>query len=121
MMMLATVLLVTADRSCCWLTAGDGDARVDRPSVVGQKPNAPCKIVTLTLVWPMHRRQRSFAALLHASQAPHCAIDANQISIEPAEPGVPHSPRLPSLAGFGCRPITTLSSRTTGRRSKPVT
>ncbi len=23
MMMLATVLLVTADRSCCWLTAGD--------------------------------------------------------------------------------------------------
>ena len=41
MMMLATVLLVTADRSCCWLTAGDDDARVDHPSVVGQEPNAP--------------------------------------------------------------------------------
>ena len=50
---------------------------------------SPCKIVVLTPVWPMNRRQRSFAALLPASQAPHCAIGANQISIEPAEPGAP--------------------------------
>jgi hypothetical protein len=49
----------------------------------------PCKIVVLTPVWPMNQRQRSFAALLPASQAPHCAIGANQISIEPAEPGCP--------------------------------
>ena len=41
MMMLATVLLVTADRSCCWFTAGDDDARADRPLAVGQGPNAP--------------------------------------------------------------------------------
>jgi len=50
MMMLATVLLVTADRSCCWFTAGDDDARADRPLAVGQGPNAPWKIVALTPV-----------------------------------------------------------------------
>ena len=43
MTMLATVLLVTADRSCCWLTAGDDDARADRPSAAGQRSIAPLK------------------------------------------------------------------------------
>ena len=41
MMMLATVLLVTADRSCCWLTAGDDDARADRLLAAGQGPIPP--------------------------------------------------------------------------------
>ena len=65
----------------------------------------PCKIV----------------ALLHASQAPHCAIGANQISIEPAEPGVLRSPRLPSLAAFERRPVVRVDSVVMGRHPKPVT
>ena len=80
----------------------------------------PCKIVVLTPVWPMNQRQRSFAALLPASQAPHCAIGANQIPIEPAEPGAP-IPRLPSLAAFERRPVVRVDSVVMGRHPKPVT
>ena len=40
MMVVATVLLVTAHPLCCWFTAGDDDARPDRPSVVWQGPRA---------------------------------------------------------------------------------
>ena len=32
-MMIAPISLVTADRMCCWFTAGHDDARPDRPPV----------------------------------------------------------------------------------------
>jgi len=50
MMMVATVLLVTADRSRCWFTTGDDDAQADRLLAVGQGLMPSCKIAVLTRV-----------------------------------------------------------------------
>ncbi len=36
MMMVAPISLVTANRMCCWFTAGHDDARPDRPPVLSQ-------------------------------------------------------------------------------------
>jgi hypothetical protein len=63
MMPIATVSLVTANQSCCWLTAGHIGARPKRPSTPRNEPSAArksCSIGLLSvIITPFGPRRRS--------------------------------------------------------------
>jgi hypothetical protein len=49
MMPIATISLVTADQSCCWLTAGNIGARPKRASTPRNEPSAARKYCSIGL------------------------------------------------------------------------
>ena len=122
MMPVAAISLVTADRLCCWLTAGNDDAWPRAPSAaLARTPIAPapdhCHGTDLGRHLPVAACLPPPAA---ASIRARCTAAASQIPIAPAEPGAPHpAPSFPG--GFRTPAPVRVERSSMGRHPKPVT